>query len=83
MFKLKVIIKPKCTHDNFVIYNNNNTDTNNNNRMHWTLTLGLLLELLTRSFMTFIRRLSKDIQLINHFYVTGHKSYRIPQNDAT
>ena len=34
MFKLEVIIIPKCTHDNFVIYNNNNTDTNNNNRMH-------------------------------------------------
>ena len=33
--------------------------------------------------MTFIRRQSTDQQLINHFYVTGHESYRIPQNNAT
>jgi len=32
--------------------------------------------------MAFIRRQSTDQQLINHFYVTGHESYRIPRNNA-
>jgi len=32
--------------------------------------------------MTFIGRQSTYQQLINHIYVTGHKSYRIPQNSA-
>ena len=30
--------------------------------------------------MAFIGRQSTDQQLINHFYVTGHESYRIPRN---
>ena len=30
--------------------------------------------------MTFIGRQSTYQQLINHFYVTGHESYRVPQN---
>jgi len=32
--------------------------------------------------MTFIGRQSTDQQLINHFHVTGHESYQIPQNNA-
>ena len=32
--------------------------------------------------MTFIGRQSTDQQLISHFYVTGHESHRIPQNNA-
>jgi len=32
--------------------------------------------------MTFIGRQSTDQQLINHFYITGHDSYRIPQNNG-
>jgi len=34
------------------------------------------------SWCTFIGRQSTDQQLINHFYVTGHGSYRIPRNNA-
>ena len=33
-------------------------------------------------FMTFIGRQTTDQQLVNHLYETGHKTYRIPRNNA-
>jgi len=32
--------------------------------------------------MTLIGRQTTDQQLINHNYITGHESYRIPQNNG-